>query len=283
MTTGGTGDAVVSVRDLTIELGDPRTSGMRIGPVGFEVRQGQCLCLVGPSGAGKSTIGSALLGMVGPQGRLVDGSVEIAGLSLFTLGTEELRATRGGLVSMVFQDPSAMLNPVRRIDRVFRDVLAAHGVTDRAEQVRQSREALTAAHLDPDRVLRSYPHTLSGGMRQRVCIGLALVNDPQVVVADEPTTALDPSAQVAIIELLAELRRRRALVVITHDFRIARRLADQVGVVAGGSVVEYGPAAQVLETPATDITRRLLDGERPVARGGRLLPTVGVTGVLHLG
>lgn len=272
VTPGGNDDAVVSVRDLTVELGDPRTSGVRIGPVTFEVQRGKCLCLVGPSGAGKSTIGSALLGMLGPQGRLVGGSVEIAGRSLFTLGTEELRETRGGLVSMVFQDPSAMLNPVRRIDRVFRDVLAAHGVTDRSEQVRRSREALTAAHLDPDRVLRGYPHTLSGGMRQRVCIGLALVNDPQVVVADEPTTALDPSAQVAIIELLAELRRRRALVVITHDFRIARRLADEVAVIAGGSVVEYGPAAQVLRTPASEITQRLLHGERPVARGGRLLP-----------
>jgi ABC-type glutathione transport system ATPase component len=266
-------DPVVSIRDLTVELGDPDASGVRIGPVSMEVLPGQCLCLVGPSGAGKSTIGSALLGMVGQQGRVVSGSVEVAGQSLFEIGAEQLRRVRGGLVSMVFQDPTVILNPVRRVDKIFADVLAAHGVSDSAEQDRRSREALTSAHMDPDRVLRSYPHELSGGMRQRVCIALAVVNDPQLIVADEPTTALDPTAQVAIIELLAELRRRRALVVITHDFRVARRLADHVAVIAGGVVAEYGPAEQVFNAPKSEIARQLIASEQPVARGGRLLVT----------
>lgn len=266
-----TGDAVVSIRDLTVELGDPATSGVRIGPITLDLQPGQCLCVVGPSGAGKSTIGQALLGMLSAQGRVVGGSVQIAGRSLFDIGPEQLREVRGGLVAMVFQDPSAMLNPVRQIRRIYADVLAAHGVTDRAEQLRRSCAALTAARLEPDRALRSYPHELSGGMRQRACIGLALVNDPQVVVADEPTTALDPTAQVAIIELLAELRRRRALMVITHDFRVARRLADHVAVIAGGRVAEYGPAEQVLTAPRSEITQRLIASERPVARAGRLL------------
>jgi ABC-type glutathione transport system ATPase component len=264
-------EPVASIRELVVENGDMSRSGVRIGPISLDVAAGQCLCLVGRSGAGKSTVGSALLGMLGPQCRRVSGEVVIAGQSLFELDSERLRQVRGGTVSMVFQDPGAMLNPVRRLDRIFGDVLAAHGVTDKGTQRARSRTALQRAHLDPDRALGCYPHELSGGMRQRASIGLALVNEPALIVADEPTTALDPTAQVAIIELLAEVRGSRSLVVITHDFRVARRLADHVAVIEAGVVVEYGPVAEVLQSPTSEVTRRLLASERSTARHGKLL------------
>ena len=268
MTAPGTTDRihavepVVELRQLSIELDDRATGRTtRIGPVDLTVQPGTCLCIVGRSGAGKSTLGLSLLGMLPPGGRVVGGDVRIRGRSLFALPPKQLRRVRGGDVTMIFQDPAAALNPLRRIDRVFADVVRAQGRLPRSEMDARVRDAVRAAQLEPDRVLRCYPHELSGGMRQRVAVALALVNQPVVVVADEPTTALDPSTQLELLELLSELRRSSTLVVITHDLRVARRLGDVAAVMDGGLIAELGPCRRVLDDPRHQVTKLLVESE----------------------
>jgi len=253
----------VAFRGFAVELGDTQHgNGVHIGPIDLEIGEGECVCVVGPSGAGKTTIGQALLGMLAPGGRHTGGSVEVDGVSLFDVDQATLRSVRGRRVSMIFQDPGAALNPVRRLDRIFADVLSAHGTTSRVEIEQRSRAALTAAQLNPDAVLRSYPHELSGGMCQRAMVALALVNQPAVVVADEPTTALDPTTQKEVLELFATVRRTTTLVVITHDLRVARRLADRVVVLSRGQIVDSGPVQQIMTRPNHPVTQALVANQK---------------------
>ncbi|MGI5183970.1 ABC transporter ATP-binding protein [Dactylosporangium sp. CA-152071] len=254
---------VVDVSQLTVELGDPdRGHGVRIGPVDLQIGRGECVCVVGTSGAGKSTIGQALLGMLGPGGRVTGGSVRVAGTSLFEADDKTLRSLRGSTVTMIFQDPTSALNPVRRLDKIFADVLKAHGTTGRDEIAARTREALTAAELDPDAAMRRYAHELSGGMRQRVMVALALVNRPAVIVADEPTTALDPTTQKEVIELFGVLKRTNTLVVITHDLRVARRLADRIVVMSLGRIVETGTVEEIMTAPRHPVTQGLVANQK---------------------
>lgn len=262
MTEAERAQPLVELQDLTIDIGEGGDRGVtRVGPINLTVPKNSCLGIVGRSGAGKSTLAQAMLGMLAPEARVVAGSVRIGDRSLFELATEQLRQVRGATVSMIFQDPSSALNPVRRLDRIFRDVIRAHAEVESDEVRARSEAALRSARLDPEIVLRRYPHELSGGMRQRLVVALAIVNRPEVVVADEPTTALDPTIQLEILDLLGELRRTNTLVVITHDLRVARRLCDAVAVLEAGQLVEIGPCSEVLGRPRHEVTRTLLGHE----------------------
>lgn len=253
----------VEVDGLVVDIGEPGSDRpvTRVGPINLSVARGSCLGIVGRSGAGKSTLALAMLGMLARDARVAGGAIRIGGESLFGMDRERLRQARGAKVAMIFQDPTGALNPVRRLDRLFADVIRAHASLDDGEVRRRSEAALRSARLDPAAVLQRYPHELSGGMRQRVVIALALANQPDVIVADEPTTALDPTIQLDILNLLGEIRRTNTLVVITHDLRVAHRLCDMVAVMDQGKVVEHGHCAQVLEEPEHDVTRMLLGYE----------------------
>ena len=248
--------------------------------VSFSLRRGEILGLVGESGSGKSITGYSILGLVDPPGRVVAGSIRYDGVELTTLPGEAMRRLRGNRISMVFQDPMATLNPVLRIDRQMTETILAHDDVGEALALERARDALLRVGIaSPDERLRAYPHQFSGGMRQRVAIAIALINRPDLVIADEPTTALDVTIQGQILHEVQTLARETgtALVWITHDLTVVAGLADRVCVMYAGRIVEQGTTAQVLESPAHPYTRGLLDSvPARNARGARLRQIPGI-------
>ena len=230
--------------------------------VSFEVARGEVLGLVGESGSGKSMIGYSIMGLVDPPGRVVEGSIALDGGELLALPPEQLRAIRGSRVAMIFQDPMMTLNPVLRIDTQMVEAILAHRRVSRARALRRAQEALARVGIpSPAERLRAYPHQFSGGMRQRVAIAIALLNEPDLVIADEPTTALDVTIQGQILYEMQKLTRETgaALIWITHDLSVIAGLADRVCVMYAGRIVEQGTTAEVLQAPGHPYTRGLLD------------------------
>ncbi len=255
--TGPATDAALRVEELTVRYA-PRGSARPAGPVApaveqvsFTIEPGQCLGLVGESGSGKSTIGSAVQGLLArTPGVVTEGSIVVAGTRLDPSDERQCRAVRGDLVTTVFQDPMSSLDPTMTIGRMLRLVTGS-----REESLRWLEE-VEIRH--PAAVLKSYPHQLSGGMRQRVMIAMALARRPAVLVADEPTTALDVSVQAQVLRLLDRERLGLALLFITHDLGVAGAICDDVAVMRHGRIVEQGAAAGVLGEPTHDYTRRLV-------------------------
>ncbi|MCX7891605.1 MAG: ABC transporter ATP-binding protein [Burkholderiales bacterium] len=230
--------------------------------VSFEVRAGRILGLVGESGSGKSVTGFSILGLVDPPGRIVDGRILLEGRDLRALDAEGLRALRGDRVAMVFQDPMMTLNPVLTIGTQLAETVRAHRRVSRAAARDEARAALARVGIaSPDARLAAYPHQFSGGMRQRVAIAIALINRPALVIADEPTTALDVTIQGQILAEMQSLVRASgaALVWITHDLAVVAGLADEVAVMYAGRIVERGPVDAVLDRPLHPYTRGLVD------------------------
>ncbi len=230
--------------------------------VSFEVGRGRILGLVGESGSGKSVIGHSILGLVDPPGRVVEGRVLLGGRDLRALAPEALRALRGDRVAMVFQDPMMTLNPVLRIDTQMIEAILAHERVGAALARERCREALARVGIpSPDERLRAYPHQFSGGMRQRVAIAIALLNRPDVIIADEPTTALDVTIQGQILYEMQKLCRESgtALVWITHDLAVVSGLADEVCVLYAGKIVERGKVDAILDSPLHPYTRGLIE------------------------
>ncbi|MFD8694543.1 ABC transporter ATP-binding protein [Kitasatospora purpeofusca] len=249
---------VLKVTDLTVEF-DGTTA---VDGVGFELAAGDTLGLVGESGSGKSTTALALLRMLPAGGRITGGSVELDGQDLAALPEPALRALRGRRIAMVFQDPMSSLNPVLTVGRQLDEALRAHGAhPDRRERAARAVELLDLVGI-PDAAgrLRDHPHRFSGGQRQRIMIALALANDAEVLVADEPTTALDPTVQRQILDLLTRINRRTgtALVVISHDLGVIARTCRRLLVMRHGKVVESGTTAELLGAPQHPYTRQLL-------------------------
>ncbi len=257
----GDSGTVLEVEDLRVEFAtNPPVRAVR--GVSFSLSRGEKLGIVGESGCGKSVTATALLGMVDPPGRIVSGSVRVGDTEMISASPSDLRSVRGSEIAMVFQDPMSSLNPVARVGRQIEDVLTYHGWDDR--EARQGRvvELLTRVGLpDPARRARAYPHELSGGMRQRVMIAMALANDPTVLVADEPTTALDVTVEAQVLLLLEELASRTgaAIVLISHDLRVVSEVCDRVLVFYAGRIVEQGPTDRVFSTPSHPYTRALTD------------------------
>jgi peptide/nickel transport system ATP-binding protein len=233
-----------------------------VDDVSFSVDRGEILGLVGESGSGKSMTGYSILGLVDPPGRIVEGRIVFDGTDLTRLDAAAWRAIRGNRIAMIFQDPMMTLNPVLRIDTQIVEAVRAHADVSRESALERARAALVRVGIaSPDERLRAYPHQFSGGMRQRVAIAIALVNGPDLIIADEPTTALDVTIQGQILFEMQKVCRESgtALIWITHDLSVVAGLADEVCVMYAGRFVESGPVSDVLERPLHPYSRGLID------------------------
>jgi len=252
------GKPLLDVQHLSVTFGSPTPA---VDDVSFSIARGETLGLVGESGSGKSVTAFSILRLLQPPGRITAGRVLFEGRDLLTLTEGEMRDVRGAGVSLIFQEPTTALNPVMRVGDQIAEALLVHGKASRADARARAVELLEAVKIaEPSQRVRDYPHQLSGGMRQRVMIAIALACRPPLVVADEPTTALDVTIQAQVLELLRELKARYnlALLLITHDFGVIAEMADRVAVMYQGKLVEQGAARDVLRHPAHAYTRNLL-------------------------
>ena len=254
--------SVLAVQGLRTAFDGPRGRVEALRDVSLSVDGGEILGLVGESGSGKSLTGFSITGLLGPGARVTEGSVRLRGRELIGLPAEEMRRIRGRRISMVFQDPMMTLNPVLKVGTQMRDALLSAGPLPRAEVRRRCAEALGEVGIpSPEDRLAAYPHQLSGGMRQRVAIAIALLHGPELVIADEPTTALDVTIQGQILALVQRMCRERgtALVWITHDLAVVAGIADRIAVMYAGQIVEQGSVDDVIDRPAHPYTRGLID------------------------
>ncbi len=254
--------SILSVRDLVTEF-DSRDGPLRaVQEVSFELARGEVLGLVGESGSGKSVTGYSIMGLIDSPGRIAGGSVRFDGQELVGADDETLRKLRGKRLAMIFQDPMMTLNPVLSIETQMVETVLAHEPVGRHAARARAIEVLGQVGIASAQArLAQYPHQFSGGMRQRVAIAIALLNRPDVIIADEPTTALDVTVQGQILHEMQRLVQETgsALVWITHDLAVVAGLADRVAVMYAGRIVESGPVDEVLENPAHPYTRGLLD------------------------
>ena len=272
--------ALLTVRDLRVSFPDAAGRFHPVDGVSFSIERGKTLALVGESGCGKSLTSLALLRLIPPPGRIDDGSsIALDGADVLALAPDALRAVRGRRIAMIFQDPMTSLNPVFRIGDQITEVIHAHFKVSRQDAREQAASLLQEVGIpDPGDRLKAYPHQLSGGMRQRVMIAIALAGQPELLIADEPTTALDVTVQAQILELLDHLRQSRgmAMLLITHDLGIVAGRADHVAVMYAGQIIETAPTRELFEHPSHPYTQGLfafvprLSG--PV---GRLTPIAG--------
>ncbi|TNC12948.1 ABC transporter ATP-binding protein [Methylobacterium terricola] len=276
-----TDEPTLAVADLRTHFSTRAGLVRAVDGVSFTLGRGEVLGLVGESGSGKSITGFSILGLVDPPGRIVGGSVRYQGRELVGLAPRDLRTLRGREVAMVFQDPMATLNPMLTVGRQMDLVLAAHGRVRGPERRARCLDLMTRLGIPaPESRLAAYPHELSGGLRQRVAIAVALLNRPSVVIADEPTTALDVSIQAQILREMIGLVRETgvAMVWISHDLAVVSSIAQRVAVMYAGRIVEDGPVRTVLRAPRHPYTRGLLDSLPARARPGEpLAPIPGTT------
>ena len=244
-----------------------------VDDVSFQVRKGETLGLVGESGSGKSLTAYSILRLVQPPGRIASGRVLFQGRDLLALPEREMRKVRGAGIALIFQEPMTALNPVFTVGDQIAEAMLVHGLATRAEAKRRAVELLDAVRVaEPDRRVRDYPHQLSGGMRQRVLIAMAIACRPSLVIADEPTTALDVTIQAQILDLLREMREAfdLSMLLISHDLGIIAGSADRIAVMYAGRLVEQGPVRDVFRSPAHPYTKALLASIPSGATGRRL-------------
>ncbi|ULJ72339.1 ABC transporter ATP-binding protein [Rhizobium gallicum] len=252
---------VLSVRGLTVSLPKNMERTHAVRDISFDLRQGEILCIIGESGSGKSVTANAIMGLLPSAIAVTGGNILFKGMDLIQTEEESLRTLRGRAVSIIFQDPLSALNPLMTIGDQITEVMEAHKIGTRESRAVKILELLDEVGLpDPALLQHQYPFRLSGGQRQRVMIAMALALDPDVLIADEPTTALDVTTQAQILELIRKIQRRKNMSVmfITHDFGVVAEIADRVVVMEKGSLVEEGPANVVLNTPEHPYTKRLI-------------------------
>ncbi len=257
---------LLSVRNLRVEFPTRRGTLVAIDDVSFDIARGEVLGMVGESGAGKSLTGAAIIGLLEPPGHIAAGEILLDGAPIHNLSAERMRKIRGRRISMIFQDPLTSLNPLYSVGRQITETILTHH--DIGEQAARKRaiELLTEVGIPaPEQRLDHYPHQFSGGMRQRVVIALALCAEPELIIADEPTTALDVSVQAQIIDLLKRLCRdhHTAVMLVTHDMGVIAETADRVAVMYAGRLAEIGPVRAVVQHAQHPYTRGLM-GSIPV-------------------
>ncbi|WP_460273727.1 ABC transporter ATP-binding protein [Celeribacter sp. ULVN23_4] len=258
-TTGVT--PVLSVRDLSVALPGKHDRPYAVQNISFDLMPGEILCIIGESGSGKSVTANTVMGLLPEVMTIEKGSIDFKGRSLLDLSEGELRKLRGRAVSIIFQDPLSALNPLMTIGDQIREVLDTHNMGTPESRTDKVVEMLTEVGLpDPLLIQHQYPFRLSGGQRQRVMIAMALALDPDILIADEPTTALDVTTQAQILDLISRIQQRKGMSVmfITHDFGVVAEIADRVIVMEKGHLVEQGPARQVLDAPSHPYTQKLI-------------------------
>ena len=275
-------EPLLSVENLRTTFGPV----VAVNDVSFEVRKGETLGLVGESGSGKSVTAFSIIRLVQEPGRVVGGSVRFQGQDLLLLPEDAMRHVRGAGIGFVFQEPMAALNPVLRVGAHIAEALIVHGLASKREARDRAIELLRAVKItDADKRVDDYPHQLSGGMRQRVMMAIALACKPPLVVADEPTTALDVTVQAQILELLREMNNELdlSLLLITHDLGVIAETADRVAVMYAGRIIEQGPVREIFRNPKHPYTRGLLASIPGGSAGSRLKAIEGtVPNLAHL-
>jgi oligopeptide/dipeptide ABC transporter ATP-binding protein len=268
---------VIEVKDLNVSFKTAAGVIKVVENVSFSIDKGECLAVVGESGSGKSVSALATIGLLVKDQSVVTGSVLFRGEELLGKPESYMRKIRGGGISMIFQEPLSALNPVTTIGEQIAEVLVAHGRAGWREANKKAIEYLELVEIAqaPQRV-KQYPHQLSGGMRQRAMIAMALAGEPELIIADEPTTALDVTIQAQVLDLLRRATRERgtALLLITHDLGVVAETADRVAVMYAGQIIEEGPAAAVIRTPASPYARDLVDSIPSYERRGKGLSTI---------
>ena len=269
-------EPLLSVEHLTTVFDSARGSVSAVNDVSFEIHAGETLGIVGESGSGKSVTALSIMRLVQAPGRIAGGRVVFKGRDLLTLDEREMQRVRGAEISLIFQEPATALNPVFRVGDQLAETLLVHGRAAKREAKTRAIELLRAVRIaDPGARVRDYPHQLSGGMRQRVLIAMALACQPSLVIADEPTTALDVTIQAQILDLLGDMKAALdlSLLLITHDLGVIAETADRVAVMYAGRIVETGPVREIFSRPSHPYTRALL-GSMPGGQPGQRLHAI---------
>ncbi|MGE5094449.1 MAG: ABC transporter ATP-binding protein [Betaproteobacteria bacterium] len=254
-------ETVLEIRNLTVDLPEGADRRHAVAAVNLELHRNEILCLVGESGSGKSVTSRAVMGLLAHGVRASAGEILFRGEDLLRATPQRMRELRGSRISMIFQEPMTALNPLKRVGDQVDEAIVVHTQMARAERIDRIVELFEAVQLpEPRRLLRSYPHQLSGGQRQRAMIAMALALEPEVLIADEPTTALDVTTQAQILALIKRIQSQRHMGVlfVTHDFGVVSEIADRVAVMQSGTIVETGTASQVLGAPRHPYTRALI-------------------------
>ncbi len=250
---------IIEIRDLVIAYMSLSGPLKAVDKVSLSIKKGEWLSIVGESGSGKSTLAFSLIGLVPPPGKVVNGQILFEGKNILAMNKNQLRQLRGKEISMVFQDPMTSLDPLRRVGDQITEVVMEHEEVDKKEAWRRAEKIMTDVGLTPEMLYR-YPHQLSGGQRQRVMIAMSMVLKPKVLIADEPTTALDVIVQEAIMDLLEEMKSLgTTIILITHDLALAAERSDRIAVMYAGKLAEVGPIKDVVENPLHPYTKGLLD------------------------
>ena len=281
-----TADRLLEVSDLTVKFALRRAVLPAVSDVSFRLNRGERLGLVGESGAGKSVTGFAILNLISKPGYIDSGRVVLEGREISSLPEEELRKVRGNRVSMIFQDPMMTLNPVLTVGTQMVETLKAHRRISRAEAEAIALDKLRKVYIpSPEKRLCQYPHEFSGGMRQRIVIAIALLTDPALIIADEPTTALDVTIQAEIMDLLLELcsTQDMGLILITHDLAVVSQVTRKIAVMYAGRVIEMGLTREIVENPLHPYTQGLIHAlpQSGEARGARLNQIPGIMPSLY--
>ena len=252
-------DTLLSVKDLVIHYETEDEVVEAVNKISFDIKKGEVLGLVGETGAGKTTTALGILGLLPAKvGHVIQGSIELEGKDLLKLSEKEMRQIRGKKISMIFQDPMTALNPVKTVGDQIAEVVLLHNHCSKAEALKRAQEMLAMVGIVPERY-RDYPHQFSGGMKQRIVIAIALACEPELLIADEPTTALDVTIQAQILDMMRKLQKEQgtSVILITHDLGVVAEMCDNCAVMYGGELVEYGTLEQVFDNPKHPYTRAL--------------------------
>ena len=263
---------LLEVKDLNIEFHDHLIPETVVYDFDLELKAGEIVGLVGESGSGKSMSALAIAGLLSRRDMHKRGQILFDGLDLLTCERSKLRKIQGNEISMIFQEPMTSLNPVKRIGWQIEESLRIHTEFNKEERYQKAIEMMKEVELpDPERLYRQYPHELSGGMRQRVMIAAAMICNPRILIADEPTTALDVTIQAQIVELLKRMNREKqtSILFISHDLSLVKQLCERVLVMKGGYIVETGPTQEVFAHPEEEYTQRLIAAIPKVERNGK--------------